>query len=61
MLVVYFIFIQVLIEQSLSKQWIPNQMLRTAASGLGLHYLSMSHKKDARLIWVKKEKEKNKH
>ena len=24
-----------------------------AASGLGLHCLPMSHKKDARLIWVK--------
>ena len=22
------------------------------ASGLGLHYLPLSHKKDARLIWV---------
>ena len=28
-------------------------MPRSAASGLGLHCLDMSHKKDARLIWVK--------
>ena len=28
-------------------------LLHSAASGLGLHCLSMSHKKDARLIWVK--------
>ena len=26
-----------------------------AVSGLGLHYLPVSHKKDPRLIWVKKE------
>ena len=28
-------------------------MLCYAESGLGLHCLPMSHKKDARLIWVK--------
>ena len=28
-------------------------MLRFAASHLGLYYLPMYHKKDARLIWVK--------
>ena len=28
-------------------------MPRSAASGLGLHGWPMSHKKDARLIWVK--------
>ena len=27
-------------------------MLHTAVSDLGLHCLPMSHKKDARLIWV---------
>ena len=31
----------------------PDQTPRSAASDLGLHCLSMSHKKDARLIWVK--------
>ena len=31
----------------------PDQTPRSAASGRGLHCLSMSHKKDARLIWVK--------
>ena len=29
----------------------PDQTLRFAASGLVLHSLSMSHKKDTRLIW----------
>ena len=31
----------------------PDQTPRTVASDLGLHCLPMSHKKDARLIWVK--------
>ena len=31
----------------------PDGMPRFAASHLGLFYLPMSHKKDARLIWVK--------
>ena len=39
-------FIQILIENYASKQW-------NVASDLGLHYLPMSHKKDARHIWVK--------
>ena len=30
----------------------PDQTPRFAASDLGLHSLYMSHKKDARLIWV---------
>ena len=30
----------------------PDQTPRSVASDLGLHCLSMSHKKDARLIWV---------
>ena len=29
------------------------QMPSSAVSDLGLHYLPVSHKKDARLIWVK--------
>ena len=29
-----------------------DQTQRSAASDLGLHYLHMSHKNDARLIWV---------
>ena len=32
----------------------PDQTLHHALSDLGLHCLCMSHKKDARLIWVKK-------
>ena len=31
----------------------PDQMPHSLASDLGLHYLPMSHKKDARHIWVK--------
>ena len=34
----------------------PDQTQRCAASGLGLHYLPISHKKDARLIWVNTDK-----
>ena len=32
----------------------PDQMTHSVASALGLHYLHMPHKKDARHIWVKK-------
>ena len=32
----------------------PDQMPHSVASDLGLHSLPMSHKKDARIIWVKK-------
>ena len=31
----------------------PDQMPRSAASDLGLHCLLVSHKKEARLVWVK--------
>ena len=31
----------------------PDQTPHSVASDLGLHYLPMSHKKDARQIWVK--------
>ena len=31
----------------------PDQTPYSVASNLGLHYLPMSHKKDARHIWVK--------
>ena len=34
----------------------PDQMQRSAVSNLGLHCLPMSHKNDARLIWVKAKK-----
>ena len=40
---VFFIFLQILIEHSAN----------SATSDLGLHCLHMSHKKDARLIGVK--------
>ena len=42
---VFFIYIQILKETSVSKQHV-------AASYLVLHCLPMSHKKDARLIWA---------
>ena len=31
----------------------PDQTLHSVASDLGLHYLPMSHKKDARHLWGK--------
>ena len=43
---IFFILIQILIEHSVSKQW------RSLASDLVMHFLSMSHKKDARFKWV---------
>ena len=49
---VFFIFIQILIEHS-ANSGDPDQTPHHAASGLGLHCLHMSHKKDARLMWVK--------
>ena len=42
---VFFILITIFIGRSV-------QTLRSAASDLVLHCLPMSHKKDARLIWV---------
>ena len=42
------------IEHSVSKQWRPDQTLRSAAADLGLHCSPLSHKKDHRLIWVKR-------
>ena len=49
---VFFIFIQILIEHSVSNSGVPDQTPRTGASDLDLCCLPMSHKKDARLIWV---------
>ena len=51
---IFFTCIQLLIEHSVSKQWRSDQTPRSVAPGLGLHYLPMFSKKDARLIWVKK-------
>ena len=45
-------FFQILIKHSVSKQCRPDQAPQNVASALGLHCLRMSHKKDARLIWV---------
>ena len=47
-IVVFFIFIQILVEHVVSKQW----KFWSDAAGLGLHCLPMPNKKDARLIWV---------
>ena len=53
---VFFIVIPILIEQSISKQWNPDQTSRFAASDLGLHCLPIYHKKDAsHNIWVKRK------
>ena len=51
--VVFFIFIQILIEKADTNSGEPDQTPQNAASDLGLHCLHTSHKKDARLIWVK--------
>ena len=42
------VFIMILISGA-------KHVLYSAASDLDLHCLTMSHKKEARLIWVKKE------
>ena len=52
-----FDFFQILKEAPVSKSGEPDQTLRFAASDLVLHCLPMSHKKDARLIWVKNIKQ----
>ena len=49
---VFCIYIQILIEQSVCKQWRPDQTPHFVVSGLGLHCLPMYHKMDAMLIWV---------
>ena len=49
---VVFNFIQIVIKSYVSKKLSPDQTPHSAASGLGLHCLPMSHKKDATLKWV---------
>ena len=51
--VVFYIFIQISIEHSVSNSGDPDQTSHSVASDLGLHCLPMFHEKDARLIWVK--------
>ena len=47
---VFYTFIPIPIEHSVSKKWKPDQTMRSAASGLGLHcFFSMSRKEDARI------------
>ena len=46
---IFFMFIQISKEISVRNSGDPDQ---TAASDLVLHCLSMSHKKEARIIWV---------
>ena len=48
----FFMFILFRIEIPFSKQWRPDQTSRSAASDLGLQWLPMSQKWDARLIWL---------
>ena len=50
-----FHFIQNLKETSVFKQWYSDLTPHFAASDLVLHCLPMSHKMEARLIWVKKQ------
>ena len=45
---VAFNFIQILIEHSVKNSGEPDQTPHSVASGLGLHCVAMSHKKDAR-------------
>ena len=56
---VFFIFIQILIEHSVSKQWRPRSDADSAAPDLGLHCLPMSYKKGSRFIWVKADRKKS--
>ena len=55
---VFFIFIQILIEHSVSEY--ADKMTHYAVSDLGLQCLPMSHKEDARLICAKKGKKRTK-
>ena len=50
---VIFHFYFIIDENHVRKRIAPDGMQRFAASHLGLICLPMSHKKDARLIWVK--------
>ena len=56
---VIFICIQILIDHSVCRSWEPDQMPHSAPSDLDLHCFPMSHKKDARLIWVNVVNKKN--
>ena len=49
-----FHFIQVLIENMLANSGDPDQTPHSVASDLGMRCLSMSLKKNARHLWVKK-------
>ena len=51
--VVFYIFLQLLIERLYANSRDPYETPLSAASDLGLRCLPMSHKKDARLVWVK--------
>ena len=49
---VFFIFIKILKEFLFANSGEPDQTPHFVASDLVLHCLPMSHKKDARLLWV---------
>ena len=49
---VFYIFFK--FQYNILYNGIPDQMLHDAVSDPGLRCLPMSHKKDARLIWVKR-------
>ena len=50
---VFSIFIQISKETSVANSGEPDQTQRFVTSDLVLHCLSMSHKKDTKVIWVK--------
>ena len=50
---IFFIFSQILIENCMKNRKANDQTPHYAVSDLYLHCLPMSHKNDARLIWVK--------
>ena len=49
----HFIFFQISLDHYVSNTEYPDQTRQYPVSDLGLHCLPMSHKKNARLTWVK--------
>ena len=56
---VFFCIFYLIFERTFCNSGDPDQMPHTVASDLGMHCLPMSHKKDARLIWVKPKQSSN--
>ena len=49
---IFFIFTQILVVYSVANSGDPYQTSHSVASDLDQHCLAMSHKKDARFMWV---------